>query len=101
MIRPRKRPEIAGRASVELDDDLAARAAAGEAAGRDRQLIAGERPGEPAPDDAVGAVGADHERGAPRAGVGIQSYAGRVDGHVADARALENRSGSDGRREER
>ena len=43
MVGTRKRPDVAGRIGRQLDDDLVARDAVREEAGRDRQLIAAER----------------------------------------------------------
>src|SRR5256885_11376013 len=44
-----KRPDVAGRIAQQLDDDLVARDAVGEKAGRDGELIAAKRAGEASP----------------------------------------------------
>ena len=59
MIRPRERPDIAGRLSLERDDDVARGRAADEPARRNRQVGALERPEDTTPNEAGRTVGAD------------------------------------------
>ena len=79
-VGPRERPDVSRRIRDQLDDDLIAGDAVREVAGGDRQLVAPERPREPAPDQAVGAVGANQKAGANHPG-------GRLDPHTAGSSA--------------
>ena len=70
MIGPRERPDVAWRIGHELQQDLVAGGAVNEEAGCDRQLAARKRARQPAPHQAVRAVGADDHRRAERLPVG-------------------------------
>ena len=89
VSRARKRPDVAGRIGDELDHDLRARDAVREEAGRDRELIAPERLRDATANEAVGAVGADHDVGPPMTVARFQRHAIRIDAYVGHPRRFQ------------
>ena len=101
MSGSRERPDVSRRIRYQLDDDLIAGDAVREVAGGDRQLVAPERPREPAPDQAVGAVGANQKAGASHSGGRLDPHAARIERDVGDTDGGEGRARPAGGRQQR
>ena len=102
MPGPRKRPDVAGRIADQLDHDLAAGDAMREEACGDRQLIAAERRRQAPADQAVGAVGADHEGAAMCAAIArVVSVTSPAAADIRDPCRNQRRAGVLGRLQQR
>ena len=95
VIRTRKRPDVAGWIGHHFNDDLLARDAVGEEAGRDRDLRAAEGACEASSREAVGAVGADEKsRAVGGAGLCLDSPARGLASDAGHARRDELGTGA-------
>ena len=61
-----------------------------EEAGRDRELIAPERPRDAAANETVGAVGADHDVGPAMTAARLQRHAIRIDADISHPRRFQH-----------